>query len=83
MAIDRQKQVDTIYGGHGILAGGIPYFYFQDKMRPRRSSAPGGSTVRRTPRAPGEAGIERVQTTLFYYEYFPEMSSQVQLASRI
>src|SRR5262249_32785076 len=32
MAIDRQKQVDTIHGGHGILGWGIPYFYFQDKM---------------------------------------------------
>src|SRR5439155_593785 len=25
MAIDRQKQVDTLYGGHGILGWGIPY----------------------------------------------------------
>ena len=25
MAIDRPRQVDTIYGGHGILGSGIPY----------------------------------------------------------
>ena len=31
MAIDRQKQVDTVYEGHGILGWGIPYIYFQDK----------------------------------------------------
>ena len=28
MAIDRQKQVDTIYEGHGILGWGVPYFYW-------------------------------------------------------
>ncbi len=31
MAIDRQRQVDTIYEGHAILGWGIPYIYFQDK----------------------------------------------------
>src|SRR4029453_3240438 len=31
MAIDRQKQVDTIYEGHGIPGWGVPYIYYQDK----------------------------------------------------
>src|SRR5256712_7895611 len=30
MAIDRQKQVDTVYEGHGMLGWGIPYIYYQD-----------------------------------------------------
>src|SRR5216117_585887 len=32
MAIDRQKQVDTVFEGHGILGWGVPYLYYQDKM---------------------------------------------------
>jgi len=31
MAIDRQKQVDTLFEGHAVLGWGIPYFYFQDE----------------------------------------------------
>ena len=31
MAIDRQKQVDTVFEGHGILGWGVPYIYYQDK----------------------------------------------------
>src|SRR2546426_7507127 len=31
MAIDRQKQVDTVYEGHGIPGWGVPYIYYQDK----------------------------------------------------
>jgi len=27
MAIDRQKQVDTVYEGHGMLGWGVPYIY--------------------------------------------------------
>src|SRR6266567_4664511 len=43
MAIDRQKQVDTVYEGHGIPGWGVPYIY---------------------------------------YEYFPQMTSQVQLVQQ-
>ena len=32
MAIDRQKQVDTVFEGHGILGWGVPYIYYQDKV---------------------------------------------------
>ena len=30
MAIDRQKQVDTVYEGHGIVTAGVPWIYYQD-----------------------------------------------------
>src|SRR5262249_57591464 len=30
MAIDRQKQVDTVFEGHGMLGWGVPYVYYQD-----------------------------------------------------
>ena len=48
MAIDRQKQVDTIFEGHGILGWGVPYIYYQDKpptakrARPLVAVPPGG-----------------------------------------
>src|SRR5216683_1307397 len=32
MAIDRQKQVDTLFEGHGIRGWGVPYLYYQDQM---------------------------------------------------
>src|SRR5262249_37815099 len=32
MAIDRQKQVDTVFEGHGIIGWGVPYIYYQDKQ---------------------------------------------------
>src|SRR6266508_3949194 len=32
LAVDRDKQVDTLYEGHAILGWGIPYFYFQDDL---------------------------------------------------
>src|SRR4029453_12228666 len=32
MAIDRQKQVDTLFEGHAVLGWGVPYFYWQDEL---------------------------------------------------
>jgi hypothetical protein len=32
MAIDRQKQVDTVFEGHGIPGWGVPYIYWQDEL---------------------------------------------------
>src|SRR5213594_3434312 len=29
MAIDRQRQVDTVYEGHGIVTAGVPWIYYQ------------------------------------------------------
>src|SRR5499433_2535159 len=84
MAIDRQKQVDTIYGGHGILGWGIPYFYFQDKMPTAAQLGPYWQyKPTEAKRLLTEAGHPNgFETTLFYYEYFPEMSSQVQLVQQ-
>src|SRR5690348_1888952 len=84
MAIDRQRQVDTIYGGHGILGWGIPYFYFQDKMP---TAAQLGPYWQHKPaeakKLLAEAGHPNgFESTLFYYEYFPEMSSQVQVVQQ-
>jgi len=45
MAIDRQRMVDTVFEGHGLLAAGVPWIYYQDAKPTRRISAPGSSTV--------------------------------------
>src|SRR5213594_2052224 len=67
MAIDRQKQVDTVFEGHGIPGWGVPYIYYQDEAKKLMAEAGQGK------------GFE---ATLFYYEYFPQMSSQVQLVQQ-
>ena len=84
MAIDRQRQVDTIYEGHGILGWGIPYIYFQDtaptaaQLGPWWQYKPAEAKKLLTEAGHGK-GFE---TTLFYYEYFPQMTSQVQLVQQ-
>jgi peptide/nickel transport system substrate-binding protein len=84
MAIDRQKQVDTVYEGHGILGWGIPYVYFQDT--PPTAAQLGPWWQYRPADAKkllAEAGHPNgFETTLFYYEYFPQMTSQVQLVQQ-
>jgi len=84
MAIDRQKQVDTLYEGHAVLGWGIPYFYFQDE---RPTAAQLGPWWQYRPeeakRLLAEAGYPQgFETTLFYYEYFPQMTSQIQLVQQ-
>ena len=84
MAIDRQKQVDTVYEGHGILGWGIPYIYFQDA---KPTAAHLGPWWQYRPadakKLLAEAGhANGFETTLFYYEYFPQMTSQVQLVQQ-
>jgi peptide/nickel transport system substrate-binding protein len=81
MAIDRQRQVDTVYEGHGILGWGVPYMYYQDKPP---TAAQFGQWWQYKPaeakKLLAEAGHPNgFSTTLFYYEYFPQMTSQVQL----
>jgi peptide/nickel transport system substrate-binding protein len=81
MAIDRQKQVDTVFEGHGIPGWGVPYIYYQDKAP---TLAQQGPWVQYRPaeakKLLAEAGHPSgFETTLFYYEYFPQMTSQVQL----
>jgi peptide/nickel transport system substrate-binding protein len=84
IAIDRQKQVDTIYEGHGFLGWGIPYIYYQDT--PPTAAQLGPWWQYRPAEAKkllAEAGHPNgFETTLFYYEYFPQMSSQVQLVQQ-
>jgi peptide/nickel transport system substrate-binding protein len=84
MAIDRQRQVDTLYGGHGILGWGIPYFYFQDKMPTAAQLGPWWQyKPAEAKKLLAEAGHPNgFESTLFYYEYFPEMTSQVQLVQQ-
>jgi peptide/nickel transport system substrate-binding protein len=84
MAIDRQKQVDTLYEGHGMLGWGIPYIYWQDE---RPTAADLGPYWEYRPEEAkkllAEAGYANgFETTLFYYEYFPQMTSQIQLVQQ-
>jgi peptide/nickel transport system substrate-binding protein len=84
MAIDRQKQVDTVFEGHGIPGWGVPYIYYQDKPP---TLAQLGPWVQYRPaeakKLLSEAGHPNgFETTLFYYEYFPQMTSQVQLVQQ-
>ena len=84
MAIDRQKQVDTVFEGHGILGWGVPYMYYQDKAP---TAADFGPWWQYKPveakKLLAEAGHPNgFETTLFYYEYFPQMTSQVQLVQQ-
>jgi len=53
MAIDRQKQVNTLYEGHAILGWGIPYFYWQEELPPPPTSARIGNTAGRRKEAAG------------------------------
>src|SRR5262245_31977588 len=84
MVIDRQKQVDTIFEGHGIPGWGVPYIYYQDKAP---TLAELGPWVKFRPAEAKELLAEAghpngFETTLFYYEYFPQMTSQVQVVQQ-
>src|SRR6266581_3675056 len=84
MAIDRQTQVDTVYEGHGIPGWGVPYMYYQDTMPSLKDL---GRWWQYRPEEAkkllAEAGHGKgFETTLFYYEYFPQMTSQVQLVQQ-
>jgi len=84
MAIDRQRQVDTVYEGHGILGWGIPYIYYQDTLPTAAQLGPWWQyRPAEAKRLLAEAGYPHgFATTLFYYEYFPQMTSQVQLVQQ-
>jgi peptide/nickel transport system substrate-binding protein len=84
MAIDRPKQVNTIYEGHGILGWGIPYFYLQDEMPSAEQLGPWWQyRPEAAKKLLAEAGFPNgFDATLFYYEYFPQMTSQVQLVQQ-
>jgi peptide/nickel transport system substrate-binding protein len=84
MAIDRQKQVDTVFEGHGILTAGVPWIYYQDaKPTPAQLGPYWQYRPAEARKLLAEAGHPNgFETTLFYYEYFPQMTSQVQLVQQ-
>jgi peptide/nickel transport system substrate-binding protein len=84
MSIDRQKQVDTVFEGHGILGWGVPFMYYQDKPPTAADFGPWWQyKPAEAKKLLAEAGHPNgFQTTLFYYEYFPQMTSQVQLVQQ-
>jgi ABC-type transport system substrate-binding protein len=84
MAIDRQKQVDTVFEGHGIPGWGVPYIYYQDKMPTLAELGPWWQyRPAEAKKLLAEAGHPNgFETTLFYYEYWPQMTSQVQIVQQ-
>jgi ABC-type transport system substrate-binding protein len=84
MAIDRQKQVDTVFEGHGIIGWGVPWIYVQDKIPTAKDLGPYWQfKPAEAKKLLAEAGHGKgFETTLFYYEYFPQMTSQVQLVQQ-
>jgi peptide/nickel transport system substrate-binding protein len=81
MAIDRQQQVDTVFERHGVLGWGVPYIYYQDKAPTAAQFGPWWQyKPAEAKKLLAEAGHPNgFSTTLFYYEYWPQMTSQVQL----
>jgi peptide/nickel transport system substrate-binding protein len=81
MAVDRQKQVETVYENHGMLGWGVPYIYYQDKPPTAKDLGPWWQyRPAEAKKLLADAGHPNgFSTTLFYYEYFPQMTSQVQL----
>ena len=84
MAIDRQKQVDTLFEGHAILGWGVPYFYWKDELPSASDLGPYWQyRPEEAKKLLAEAGYPNgFETTLFYYEYFPQMTSQIQLVQQ-
>jgi peptide/nickel transport system substrate-binding protein len=84
MAIDRQKMVDTVFEGHGIPGWGVPYIYYTDKAPTLAQLGPWWQyRPAEAKKLLAEAGRPNgFSTTLFYYEYFPQMTSEVQLVQQ-
>src|SRR5947209_12953660 len=84
MAIDRERQVETVYERHGIVTAGVPWIYYQDAKPTAKDLGPWwqhrpADAKQLLAEAGHPSGFE---TTLFYYEYFPQMTSQVQLVQQ-
>ena len=63
-------------------SAGAPYLYWSDELPTAADLAPTGSIARRR-KLLAEAGHPNgFETTLFYYEYFPQMTSQIQLVQQ-
>lgn len=84
MAIDRQRQIDTLFEGQGIGGWGIPYFFYREEPPSLKELGPwyqyNPAEAKRLMAAAGYPnGFE---TSIFYYEYYPTMTSQVQLVQQ-
>src|SRR3989454_4156298 len=79
MAIGRPKQVDTGFEGHGIIGWGVPYIYYQDTRPTAKDLGPRWQyRPAEAKKLLAEAGHPNgFETTLFYYEYWPQMTSQI------
>src|SRR5206468_2292664 len=66
---------------HGILGWGVPYIYYQDTPPTVKDLGPWWQyRPADAKKLLAEAGHPNgFETTLFYYEYFPQMTSEVQL----
>jgi len=84
MAVDRQKQVDTVFEGHGIIGWGVPYIYYQDTRPTAKDLGPWWQyRPAEAKKLLAEAGHPNgFESTLFYYEYWPQMTSQIQLVQQ-
>jgi peptide/nickel transport system substrate-binding protein len=84
MAIDRQRMVDTVFEGHGLLTAGVPWIYYQDTKPTAKDLGPWFQyRPAEAKKLLAEAGHPNgFETTLFYYEYWPQMTSQVQLVQQ-
>jgi peptide/nickel transport system substrate-binding protein len=84
MAIDRQRMVDTVFEGHGIVTAGVPWIYYQDAKPTAKDLGPWWQyRPAEAKKLLAEAGHPNgFETTLFYYEYWPQMTSQVQLVQQ-
>jgi peptide/nickel transport system substrate-binding protein len=84
MAIDRPKQLSTVFEGSGILGWGVPWIYYADKAPTAKDLGPYWEyNPTAAKKLMGEAGHAKgFETTLFYYEYFPQKTSQVQLVQQ-
>jgi len=79
MAIDRQKMVDTVFEGHGILGWGVPYIYYQDTPPTAKDFGPWWQYK------PAEAKkllTDAGHPNGFSTTLFPQMTSQVQLVQQ-
>src|SRR5207248_10582720 len=76
--------VDTVFEGHGILGWGVPYIYYQDAPPTAKDFGPWWQyKPAEAKKLLTDAGHPNgFSTTLFYYEYFPQMTSQVQLVQQ-
>ena len=84
MAIDRKTMVDNVFEGHGIPGWGVPYIYYTDKAPTLSQLGPWWQyRPAEAKKLLAEAGHPNgFSTTLFYYEYFPQMTSEVQLVQQ-